>query len=243
MNVAIITGSNGGIGQALIEAFKSAGYYTIGVDLCKSNIADVNLEYDLEKIVNCEEEQSIFFKDVFAAIGGKSLKVLINNAAIQILGNVDEVKLTDFKKTLDINVTAPFLLSKNLFDSLKSSAGCIINIGSIHAKLTKPNFISYATSKAALKGLTQAMAVDFGQHVSVNCIQPAAISTKMLTDGFINNPEGFKLLESYHPSGDIGNPEDIANLCCFLVESDIHFLNGETFSLDGGIGSRLHDPE
>jgi len=242
-NSVIITGSTGGIGKALVKEFNETGYYTIGIDQHHSDSADSNIVCDLSELVNNKEKEIQLYEKVIEALNGEKLSLLINNAAIQILDGIEHAELTDFKKTLDVNLVAPFLLSKLFFQQLKKSKGSIINIGSIHAQLTKPKFIAYATSKAALKGLTQAMAIDFGEHVRVNIIQPAAISTDMLIDGFKNNPGGLELLKSYHPSGFIGTPEDVAKLAIFLSKNDSQFMNGTSINIDGAIGVRLHDPD
>ena len=239
----IITGSTGGIGKALVDEFKKTGYHTIGIDRYHSKYADINIVCDLSELVNNKEVELRLYAQINEALHGNALSLLINNAAVQILDDVEHAELTDFKKTMDVNLTAPFLLSKLFFQQLKESKGSIINIGSIHAKQTKSKFIAYATSKAALKGLTQAMAIDFGQYVRVNIIQPAAISTEMLVDGFKNNPEGLKQLESFHPSGFIGAPEDVAKLAVFLSKDESRFINGASIDIDGAIGVRLHDPD
>lgn len=243
MKAVIITGHSGGIGCALVDEFKKTGYFTIGIGRQKTESVDVNIVCDLEDLVHDEKIESVLSDEVRDALRGKRLKLLINNAAVQILDDINTVKLNDFKRTLDVNLIAPFLLSKLLYSLLKEYKGSIINIGSIHAKQTKPKFISYATSKAALKGLTQAMAVDFGKYVRVNIIQPAAISTEMLVDGFRDNPEGLKKLELYHPSGNIGTPEEVARLAVYLAGDSSLFLNGSTIDIDGAIGARLHDPD
>lgn len=241
-NSVIITGHSGGIGKALIDEFKKEGCFTIGIDKYQSEYADVNIFCDLAEFVNNKKIESTIYDQITEVLRGKELKLLINNAAVQILDDINNVELEDFQKTLDVNLIAPFLLSKLFFPRLKESSGSIINIGSIHSKQTKPKFISYATSKAGLKGLTQAMAIDFGEHVRVNIIQPAAISTEMLLDGFKHNPEGLRQLESYHPSGFIGSPEDIAKLAVFLSKDESRFVNGSSIDIDGAIGVRLHDP-
>ena len=242
-NAVIITGHSGGIGRALVSEFKKSGYFTIGIDRERSGIADVNIACDLSEIVNSKESAAVFSTDINQALQGKELKTLVNNAAIQILGDIAHVELDEFRSTLDVNLTAPFFLSKLFYPRLKKSKGSILNIGSIHANLTKPKFISYATSKAALKGLTQAMAVDFGQYVRVNIIQPAAVHTEMLASGFEGNPEGYKRLESYHPSNCIGTPEEIARIAVFLSDNKMEFVNGASINIDGAIGVRLHDPD
>ncbi len=238
----IITGHAGGIGKALVSEFKGAGYFTIGLDGECSVLADVNIVCDLAELVNDNQKLTTVCDQINVALEGKGLNVLVNNAAVQILDGINRVSLDDFKFTLDVNLVAPFLLSKLMFSRLKESKGAILNIGSIHSLLTKPRFISYATSKAALKGMTQAMAVDFGRHVRVNMIQPAAISTEMLVDGFKNNPDGLSQLASYHPSGSIGAAEEVARLAVFLSSDDVRFINGASVDMSGAIGARLHDP-
>jgi NAD(P)-dependent dehydrogenase (short-subunit alcohol dehydrogenase family) len=170
------------------------------------------------------------------------LKALVNNAAIQILAGMEELEIDDFIASMDINVVAPLVLSKLTFPHLKKNDGSIVNIGSIHSKLTKPGFISYATSKSAISGLTQAMAVDTGSSVRVNAILPAAIETQMLKEGFSGNDKGYQQLCDFHPSGQIGKAEDVAELVYFLVNSSNRFLNGSTIDMTGGIHCRLHDP-
>lgn len=243
MEAVIITGSSGGIGKALVSEFKAAGYFTVGIDRVMSCHADANIECDLHQIVQNEEAANGFLAEIEQSLGGKSLKALVNNAALQKLGSIEQATVADFQETMDINLTVPFFLSKMVFEHLKDARGSIINIGSIHAKLTKPGFIAYATSKAALLGLTQAMAVDFGKDVRVNIIQPAAVSTDMLVNGFKENPEGLKQLESYHPSDCIGSPDEVAKLAIFLASEECHFINGATLDINGAIGARLHDPE
>src|SRR3546814_5507046 len=102
----------------------------------------------------------------------------------------------------------------------------VLNIRSIHARLTKPGFAAYATSKAALSGLTRAMAVELGSRVRVNAIEPAAIATPMLRAGFADNENGYRQLNDLHPSGNIGSPDELAQLARLLIASDNNFLNG-----------------
>src|SRR3546814_11034334 len=85
------------------------------------------------------------------------------------------------------------------------SSDLVLNISSIHARLTKPNFIAYATSKAALSGMTRAMAVELGARVRVNAIEPVAIDTPMLRAGFEGNDAGYEQLRIFHPVKAIGS--------------------------------------
>ena len=108
--------------------------------------------------------------------------------------------------------------------------------------VTKPKFISYATTKAGLEGLTRSLAVDIGSAVRVNMISPAAIDTPMLRASFNNNNEAYNELEKFHPTNSIGHADEIALIILSILNRDLSFLNGSIINLDGGIGSRLHDP-
>jgi NAD(P)-dependent dehydrogenase (short-subunit alcohol dehydrogenase family) len=113
----------------------------------------------------------------------------------------------------------------------------------VHARATKPGFAAYATSKAALHGLTQALAVDLGPDVRVVGIAPAAINTPMLRAGFEGDPNAFAQLEAVHPAGRIGTPEEVATTIVWLASSAAAFMTGSVLWLDGGVLSRLHDPK
>jgi len=125
---------------------------------------------------------------------------------------------------------------------LLATGGCVLNIGSVHANATKPGFVSYATSKAALHGLTRALAVDLGERCRVICLAPAATETDMLRAGFEHNPGGLEQLASMHPLNRLATPQEIARLAVVLA-SEAQFCTGSTVYADGGVLSRLHDPE
>jgi NAD(P)-dependent dehydrogenase (short-subunit alcohol dehydrogenase family) len=132
--------------------------------------------------------------------------------------------------------------SKSPFGYAIDQKGTVVNIGSIHAKLTKPAFISYATSKAALRGLTQSLAVYCGEDIRVNMVEPAAIATPILLEGFVGNPDALEGLENYHPVGRLGLPVEVAELVVYLVSDVSSFMTGSVIEFKGRIGSRLHDP-
>ena len=131
---------------------------------------------------------------------------------------------------------------QGLLSTLKKNHGSVVNISSIHATLTKPDFSPYAISKSAMDGMTRALAVELGKNVRVNAIAPAAISTPMPEAGFKGRPEAFRQLSEMHPTGEIGKPNDVANLALFLVSEKASFINGSILGMDGGIRGRLHDP-
>jgi NAD(P)-dependent dehydrogenase (short-subunit alcohol dehydrogenase family) len=238
MKTVLITGVNGGIGQALAIHFNSQGWHVIGTDIQPTSTCD-----SIHEFIPCDLAIGV------DAIGNyldkqpdRPLHCLINNAAIQITGKFAEISTADLLISLQVNVVAAFSLSKLLFNCLTAARGTIINISSIHATLTKPGFLAYSVSKAALSGLTRAMALDIGDKIRVNAIEPAAVATDMLIQGFGENIDGLNQLNEFHPTGKLGTPEEIARLAHLIASEQLPFLNGSCISIDGGIRCRLHDP-
>ena len=242
---AVITGACGGIGQALVHAFDEAGYSVIGSDRTDPPAGlpcGQFVRADLQRTVEDESYAQQIFAEIGEMLRGAPLKALVNNAAEQILGGVDALTRQDWQASLAVNLLAPFFWSQAFLHRLEDARGRIVNISSIHAHLTKKNFVAYATSKAALSGLTRSMAVDLGRRVRVNAIEPAAIATGMLKASFSDTPELYAQLEAAHPVGRIGHSEEVARLAAWLVSDDAAFVDGACIGLDGGIRARLHDP-
>jgi NAD(P)-dependent dehydrogenase (short-subunit alcohol dehydrogenase family) len=242
---AVVTGAAGGIGQAIVQAFTEADYAVIATDLVPQPAGlacALYLQVDLARTVQDEAYAADVFARIHAQTGPDGLAALINNAAVQILGGVDSLKRADWQQTLQVNLLAPFIWAQALLPALEAAKGSVVNISSIHARLTKKNFVAYATSKAALSGMTRAMAVDLGGRVRVNAIEPAAIETAMLKAGFAAQPSRLETLEACHPVGRIGSAREVAMLAIYLCGSEAKFASGSCVALDGGIAGRLFDP-
>ena len=238
----LITGATGGIGQGIAKYFNERDFRVVGVDHIEpkdNQYIDDFVLLDLNSY--CSNEQ--YRQELSTVLLEKceSLDALINNAAVQLLDSLEDLVLKDWQTTLNVNLTAPLLLSQLFLSKLQDSKGSIVNIGSIHQQLTKPEFISYATSKSALIGLTKSMAVDLKGKVRVNAISPAAISTDMLLAGFNGDQSSLEKLKNLHPTQSIGKPEDVAKLVFFLVGDSQGFIHGANLTIDGGISSVLHD--
>ena len=242
MKCVLVTGVKGGIGEAIAKAFREQNYYVYGMDKEEEGYGahvDRFIHFDIHQYVWDVEYRIRTSEELENLI--PSLDVLVNNAAVQRLDRLQDIKLEDWQETLNVNLTGPMLLSKLFLDQLEANKGCIINIASIHHQLTKPGFLTYATSKNALVGLTKAMAVDLEGRVRVNAISPAAIDTPMLRDGFKNAKEALEELKKVHPVKRIGVPEEVARLALFLASESQGFIHGANISLDGGISSVLKD--
>ncbi len=237
----LITGVLGGIGQGLASTFQKAGYEVTGLDIRNEQAPNCDrlIQFDLHLFCNDETYRAEKKAEIDNVLPG--LDVLINNAAVQILGSLSELRLEDWKMTQDVNVTGPLLLSQFFLDRLIEAKGSIINIASIHQQLTKKRFLSYATSKGAMVALTRALSVDLQGKVRVNAISPAAIDTQMLRDGFNNEEAKVQQLNDIHPSQRIGRPDEVAQLALVLAESRLGFINGANIQIDGGISNVLKD--
>lgn len=240
----LITGAHGEIGKAICARFLSKGWFVIGTDLSSVTPDHVSayVPSDLQAVARDAEARRELHSQVLAALGTRVMAALVNNAATQRLAPVDILSADDWQITLDINVTAPFMLIKLFLAQLRQTQGCIINIGSVHAQATKREFAAYATSKAALHGLTRALAVDLGPTVRAICLAPAAIATSMLVSGFDGRQDKLAELASAHPVGRIGHPDEVAEAALYLSSPEATFASGSAFYLDGGILSRLYDP-
>ncbi len=243
MKIALITGALGGIGTSLCEEFRRAGYFVIGTDKRDSDGAsDAFLNLDIRDLYLQEAARVETVGTIREILGDHGLTVLVNNAAAQKLNRTDDISIADWDETLQTNLIAPFLLAQLLLPDLEKAKGSVINIASIHAQATKPGFVCYATSKAALVGMTRAMAVDLGPRVRVNAISPAATATPMLLAGFEGKSAEFDELARKHPLERIAQPWEVSKTALFLASPDAAFITGAAISIDGGIGGRLHDP-
>lgn len=243
---AVITGAAGGIGQALVRAFHGAGYRVVATDRVPAPASlpcSLWIEADLERTVHDEAFAADVFHRIGAHVGAGTLRALVNNAALQVLGGIADLTRDDWRRTLDVNLLAPFIWTQALLPALEAARGCVVNVSSIHARLTKRNFVAYATSKAALSGMTRALAVDVGGRVRVNAIEPAAIQTDMLRKGFADKPDLYSQITSCHPQHRIGQPEEIARLAIAITSGGMDFLHGACVGIDGGISGRLFDPD
>lgn len=243
MKTALITGALGGIGQALCSEFRKVGYEVIATDKQEGACdCDHFLNIDVRELYTQAAAREKLVGDVRAILGERGLTVLVNNAATQVLNKTDDIRIEDWDATLETNLIAPFLLLQALLSDLEKAKGSVVNIASIHSVATKPGFVCYATSKAALVGMTRALAVDLGPRVRVNAINPAATATPMLLAGFEGKSKEFDELSKMHPLERIAQPWEVAKTAIFLASEDAAFISGAVLHIDGGIGGRLHDP-
>ena len=219
----LITGVNGGIGSSIASLFKKNGWTVIGSDLGNECSGTV------DQYIQCDLNVSDNIDQLIQEVGDR-VDCLVNNAAYQVCGPLIDMELNDWDRVMNVNLKSVFQLSKGLCSKMKG--GTIVNISSVHASVTSDQIAIYATSKAALSGLTRNMAIEFGSlGIRVNGVMPGAIMTPMLQAGLDRG-------HSLDPKM-IGQPDDIAEVVYFLASDKSKFIVGQNIVVDGGASIRL----
>lgn len=240
--IVLITGGTRGIGEAIVKEFAKQGY-NIVINYVKSTEKAKKLKEELEKTYNVkvltiranlsnESEIKRLVDESINKFG--RIDVLVNNAGIVIDKEFEDRTVEDFRKTLEINLIAPFLLTKLIGkEMLKQKSGSIINISSTNGIDTYyPTSVDYDASKSALINLTYNSAVQFSPYVRVNCIAPGWVNTEMnkeLPEDLIKDETDKILLKRF------AEPEEIAKVVTFLASKEASFINSTVIKVDGGL--------
>ena len=237
----LITGGTRGIGEAISREFAKKGYNLI-INYIKSKEKAEKLKNELEEKYNIEvltvqadladEKEIKNMVDIALNKFGK-IDVLVNNAGIIIDKEFEEKTIEDWKQTLNINLIAPFILTKLIGkEMVKYKSGAIINISSINGINTyHPSSVDYDASKSGLISLTFDSAVEFSPYVRVNCIAPGWVDTEMnkdLSEDYVKEEIERILVRRF------GRPEEIAKVATFLASDDASFINSTVIKVDGG---------
>jgi 3-oxoacyl-[acyl-carrier protein] reductase len=163
------------------------------------------------------------------------IDILVNNAGIPMVRESMELSLEDWRKTLDINLTAPLLCTQRAGRSmLAKGGGNIVNIASVTAFAPFPKRLAYATTKAGLVMMTRVLAAEWAPSIRVNAVAPGFIRTDLVLGLEREGKVDLKALEGRTPQRRLGSPEDVASACVFLVSDEAGFITGETLVSDGG---------
>jgi NAD(P)-dependent dehydrogenase (short-subunit alcohol dehydrogenase family) len=247
--VIVVTGSGSGIGRACAVEFALSGATVI--------VADINqkgAEETVSEIKSMDGTSVSFETDVsdpysvmqlveFVTNNYSRVDALINNAAIQINKTIEEITIEEWNHQISVNVGGIFLCSKYFLPYLRLTKGNIVNMSSVNGFFVEPMCAGYCTTKAAIIGLTKAMAIDHGHEgIRVNCICPGYINAGLAEGYFQSQPDPSKAREEagkLHALWRTGNPEEVARVAVFLASDDASFMTGASVVVDGGFGSGL----
>ncbi len=220
MKKALVTGGATGIGKAAALYLAKQGY---DVTITYNNTPP---DYDGVNKIKCDLSNVDEIERLFKSLG--SLDLLVNNAGISIVKMINDVTLKDYEELMSVNQRAVYFCSKEAaLLMLKKHSGAIVNISSMWGQVGASCETLYSMSKAAVIGLTKALAKELApSNITVNCIAPGIIDTRM------NNQFDKKELAEEVPLGRLGTAQDIAKAVYFLAEND--YITGEVLAVNGG---------
>ncbi len=244
--VALITGAGGGFGRAMSVVFAREGARIFAVDRDEDRAREtaeavVEAGGDVRAIrtdVTSKEEIASLLKMIESESG--QLDILVNNAAITQREDFRHTTDEQWQEILDVNLTAVMRLSRDGLSLLKvSGKSSIINLSSIMASVHVRQLSAYSTTKAALAGMSRAMAVEYAAfNVRVNYLCPGYAETAM-TDRILRNPAVRKGLLDRTPLNRFATPEDISYAALFLASDEAAFVTGEGLTVDGGMSIQI----
>jgi len=240
--VVVVTGGANGIGKATAELFLELGAQVVAFDReqpeDKTQIE--NLIIDLSNLSELENA----IADVVKKYG--RIDVLVNVAGVSIPNTILDLELDTYFTTLDINLHAPLFLIKHVGKTMvKQSYGRIVNLTSIHGKLSEPTSTAYDISKAGLEAATRTAALEFAEFgVLVNAVAPGFVSTRMSIVNGEDELDSDWFKEVYIknkrlPIARPALPVEIAHVIAWLASSSNTYVTGQTITVDGGLSERF----
>ena len=236
--IALITGARRGIGRAIALTLARNGADCIV--LARSEPTELADEIRalgrraLPLAVDVADPEAVetSFKSAIKEMGG--LHILVNNAGINDDGLLIRMKLEQWQRVMDVNLSGAFYCTKAAArPMLKGDYGRIINITSVIGQMGNAGQANYAASKAGLIGFTKSVAKELGSRaITCNAIAPGFISTDMTAD---LGEEATTQLLAQIPLGTLGEAQDVAELALFLASASARYITGQTFNVDGGL--------
>jgi NAD(P)-dependent dehydrogenase (short-subunit alcohol dehydrogenase family) len=241
--VAIVTGGNAGIGEAIAKAFAREGASVVITGRRKEELDRVVRDIEHAKgralgvqgSVTDEAHARSVVSQCLQAFG--RVQILVNNAGIGDFGKrLHETDDATWQHVIDVNLNGVFRITRAVVQELiKSGGGSIITISSVASLVGLPMLPAYAASKGALDALTRAMAVDYASDgIRCNVVNPGLIATPMAAS-LLNDPEMLEPILSHYAIRRPGKPEEVAGMVLYLASDEAAWVTGGTFTIDGGM--------
>lgn len=232
---AVVTGGSSGIGKSIAETLKKQGAEVFIVDLNENPSHEkVGIHTILADITQADE-----LKSSLEPLSN-NIDILINNAGIGFVGNIEQTKEKDFDRLYQVNVKGVFNCIKAILPGMKKNGGVIINIASIVSHIAVKERLAYTMTKGAVLAMTNAIAKDYiSDGIRCNSVSPARVHTPFVDDYIEKNYPGkekemFDNLSQTQPIGRMAKPQEVADLVLYLCSDEATFITGTDFPIDGG---------
>jgi NAD(P)-dependent dehydrogenase (short-subunit alcohol dehydrogenase family) len=238
---AVVTGGTQGIGRRTAELLAQRGFKVAIIDLNQPTETVQAIEAKGGTAVgfagDITDEATVdrFAKEVFHRYGRAD--VLVNNAGVSLISAAENTSLSDYRRVLEVNLVAPFLMAKTFGTRmLEAGSGSIVNVASVAGLLGIADRAAYNASKHGLVGLTRTLAAEWGgQGVRVNAVCPGWVKTEMDAADQAGGSYTDADITGRIPMGRFASPDDVARAIAFLAdEEESGFVNGHALSVDGG---------
>jgi NAD(P)-dependent dehydrogenase (short-subunit alcohol dehydrogenase family) len=233
--VALVTGAAHGIGRATVRQLLDEGWLVGAVDVAGADLERAFGKQSrrvrmIEGDIGDEATAKRAVTETIERFG--QLDGLVSNAGIMIRKPIRQLTIAEWRRVLDVNLTAAFLLAKAAERPLRASEGAFVSIASTRAEMSERDTEAYSASKGGLVALTHALAMSLAP-VRVNCISPGWIATKDYNK--LRRKDHLQ-----HPAGRVGKPEDIAEIVAWLLDGERSgFVTGSDFTVDGGMTRKM----
>ena len=243
---AIVTGGISGIGKAITETFVLQGasvhVLDLNIDGEKKWVDELNEKGNSIQLHKCNVSNQRDVNEIISAITKDyKIDILINNAGIAHIGNIEETNESDLDKLYNVNIKGVYNCIRACIPYMKKEGkGIILNMASTASTIAVADRFAYSMSKGAVLTMTYSVAKDYIKDgIRCNSISPARVHTPFV-DGFIkknypnNEEEMFEKLSASQPIGRMGRPQEVADLALFLCSDEAAFITGTDFPIDGG---------
>ncbi|MBN7784296.1 SDR family oxidoreductase [Ponticoccus gilvus] len=243
---ALITGSSRGLGRAFAEGLAQAGARIVlnGVNADRLETAAQEMrDQGFDVLISgfdVADEAAIVAAFEALDAEGIAVDILVNNAGIQFRKPMLELDSADWRRVIDINLTAAFVVGREAAKRMAGRGrGKVINIGSLTSELARATVAPYTVAKGGIKMLTRAMAAEWGEKgIQANAIGPGYMVTDM-NKALLANPEFDNWVKGRTPMRRWGLPEELAGTCIYLASDASNYVSGQIIYADGGMISVL----